>query len=85
MIAQEVNDWKLAAELKKQSLILSIPEKWRIADIKTQMKNAGYVNPHLFLDSILPKDEVIITNKHLHELRVLIKKGTLSALSLIHI
>ncbi|ABN67307.2 Acetamidase [Scheffersomyces stipitis CBS 6054] len=81
MIAQEVNDWKLAAELKKQSLISSIPEKWRIADIKTQMKNAGYVNPHLFLDSILPKDEVIITNKHLHELRVLIKKGTLSAYS----
>lgn len=82
-MTKEAVEWKLAIENKKQALIHAIPEEWRIPDIRAKMDNACFVNPHDYLDSILPEDEVKITNSHFYQLVDLIKKGDLSSYSVV--
>lgn len=82
-MTKKANAWKLSIDKKRQSLIQAIPEEWRVPDIKEQMENAGFINPHNYLDSILPKDEVKITNSYFHQLIDLIKEGTLSSYTVV--
>ncbi|ODV86005.1 hypothetical protein CANARDRAFT_7365 [[Candida] arabinofermentans NRRL YB-2248] len=60
--------WEEASEKKQAELKSAIPDKWIVPGIKKSMAEAGYVNTSLYLDSILPKDEVAITSLTMTEL-----------------
>lgn len=72
-------DWKETALAKQQKVLASIPEEWRVPDIKERMKNAGFVDTREYLDSILPSDETNITNMTVLELAKSISTGDLTA------
>lgn len=71
--------WEDAAQLKRISVNNAIPSKWVNETIKDDMIKAGFSNTKAYLDSILPEDEVAITNLTVVELQAKIASGDLMA------
>lgn len=74
-------NWEDAAQLKRISVNNSIPSKWVNETIKDDMIKAGFSNTKAYLDSILPEEEVAITELTVLELQVKIASGDLTAAS----
>lgn len=72
--------WKLIVQQKRESLQNSIPKEWINPNLKNDMISKGFVNTSDYLDTILPQDEIDITNKTIMEISELISKGILSSL-----
>lgn len=72
-------NWEDAAQLKRTSVTNSIPSKWVNETIKDDMIKAGFSNTKAYLDSILPEDEVAITELTVLELQAKIASGELMA------
>lgn len=72
-------NWEDAAQLKRTSVNNSIPSQWVNESIKDDMIKAGFSNTKVYLDSILPEEEVAITELTVLELQAKIASGDLMA------
>lgn len=72
-------NWQDKAQLKRASVRDSIPAPWRQDTIKDEMEVAGYSNTREYLDSILPPEELAITNLTLVALQDKLATGKLTA------
>lgn len=71
-------DWGKLATEKQASTLKCIPKEWILERIPSAKEEP---NSAVFLDKVLPDDEVVITNKPLHVLASEISKGQLTAIS----
>ncbi|QLG74122.1 hypothetical protein HG535_0F06340 [Zygotorulaspora mrakii] len=71
--------WKTVAEEKRKQIGESIPAKWRVKDITAAMLKDGYTNTKEYIDSLLSRQELAITNMTATELSQRIAGGELSS------
>lgn len=71
--------WDEIARLKREQLLRSIPPQWIDPTLKLKMTQAGYTNTKNYLDDIIDKNEVAITDLLVGELRESISAGKLTA------
>lgn len=75
-----VKRWSDIAQSKRELVKHAIPSEWINDSIKDEMALAGYINTKAYLDTIVPKNELDITELTMLELQSKIAGGKLSAL-----
>lgn len=77
-------DWKEKAAKKQKSILDSILPEWRSPSIKDDMAAANYTNTYEYLNSVLPADEVEVTDSSLLQLQKKITSKQWSAVKVVH-
>lgn len=74
-----MSKWELEAQRKRKQILGAIPPNWILENAKQQMTSAGFTNTRDYIDTIMPPNEVAITDLTVSELVKKISLGDISA------
>ncbi|CDH10027.1 related to Putative amidase PB8B6.03 [Zygosaccharomyces bailii ISA1307] len=74
-----MSKWELEAQRKRKQILDAIPPGWILENAKQQMTSAGFTNTRDYIDTIMPPNEVAITDLTVCELAKKISLGDIRA------